>query len=518
MPLRSQTKHFSVGTPQDLPERQLPTNKDVVNYIRFLHPGSGTLKKKLNTIFKPVADKIIAMWVREGIPIIKEQSVYNKVASCYKAFQALNKVASQYRDRKKGDLKTREKFFDKLFDIALCRCKSERSCKCPSVNRVPHMEVKFLYDQRGPRKMFIGMPDGRETNRRHVTEARRCQRLRQQHGPQTPSPTATPTPPTSSEPGPSGLQNLEAGSSSSSISFTGPVDTDDSEMQWSAEEGAQPEAGDRNFEKLTNTALAADRFGVSHRAVCAIINGFQKDIGRISETDTRFIVDPMKIFRERERVRSLMASVAADQQGPIQALYFDGRKDKTFTGKSTTRKEEHVAVVVEPDSKYLTHFTPESGKAIHQAKQLTDIATDNGADIRVLGCDGTAVNTGRDGGICRLFELSQDPPRPVHWFVCQLHANELFLRATFHFLDGTTTGPKSFSGPLGRAASGEVHHLGVATFRAVPGPLPDLPHQLVAELSSDQQLLYRLARGVQDGKLLDDSDAHRQIGPINHAR
>ena len=517
MPLRSRAKHFSVGTPNNLPETQLPTNKDVVNYIRFLHPTSGTLKKGLNAIFKPVADKVIALWVREGIPIIKQQSVYNRVASCYKAFQALNKVASQYRDGKKGSLKTREKFFEKLFDIALCRCKNERSCKCPPANRAPPMEVKFLFDQRGPRKLFIGMLDSQETTRRHTTEARRRQRQHQHHGPQTPSPTATPTPPTNSEPGPSGIQNLDAGSISSSTSFTVSVDTDDSEMQWSAE-GAQSESFERNFEKLTNTALAADRFGVSNRAVCAIINGFQKDIGRISETDTKCVVDPMKIFRERERVRSLMASMAAEQQGIIQALYFDGRKDRTFTGKSTTRKEEHVAVVVEPDSKYLTHFTPESGKAIHQAKQLSDIAADNGSDIRVLGCDGTAVNTGRDGGICRLFELSQNPPRPVHWFVCQLHANELLLRATFHFLDGSTTGPKSFSGPLGRAASGEVHQLEVATFRAVPGPLPDLPDQLVAELSSDQQLLYRLARGVHGGKLLDDSDAHRQIGPINHAR
>ena len=85
----------------------------------------------------------------------------------------------------------------------------------------------------------------------------------------------------------------------------------------------------------------------------------------ISETDTRFIVDPMKIFRERERVRSQMDSAAADQQGTIQAPYIGGRKDKAFTGKSTTRKEEHVAVMVEPDSRSHTHFTPESGKAIH---------------------------------------------------------------------------------------------------------------------------------------------------------
>ena len=106
----------------------------------------------------------------------------------------------------------------------------------------------------------------------------------------------------------------------------------------------------------------------------------------------------------------------------------------------------------------------------------------------------------------------------MHWFICQLHANELLLRAVFHELDGSTTGPRSFSGPLGRAASGQVHLLGVASFHAVAGHLPDLPDQLAAELSTDQRLLYRLARGVQAGKLLDESDGHLQIGPVNHAR
>ena len=511
MPLRSKTKHFSLGTPDKLPERQLPTNKDVVNYIRLIHSGPGKVRREMSTIFKPVAEKVITIWVREGIPVIQELSVYKKVAECYKKFQELNKTKAQNRDGKRGKSKMNERYFGELFDIARCKCRSERCCKCPYENRVPRMEAKFLRDQRGPRKMFMGMLDHQETSRRRVAAVRRRQR-RQEQDPETSSPMAA-----SSEPGPSGLQHLEA-SSSSATSSTEPAGTEFSDMDWTEEDGAQPETGERNFERLTNTALAADRCGVPHRSVCAIVNGFQQDIGRISETNTKLVVDPMKIYRERERVRSMAASARAEQHGHIEALYFDGRKDQTFTGRSSTRKEEHVAVVVEPGSTYLTHFTPESGRAIHQARHLTDIAIDNNADVRVLGCDGTAVNTGRDGGICRLFEVSQDSPRAVHWFVCQLHANELCLRAVFHKLDGSTTGPKSFSGPLGRAASGEVHRLETASFRAVTGPLPDLPDQLVADLSTDQQLLYRLARGVQDGKLLDSSDGHRQIGPVNHAR
>ena len=135
-----------------------------------------------------------------------------------------------------------------------------------------------------------------------------------------------------------------------------------------------------------------------------------------------------------------------------------------------------MAVVVKPDSKYFTHLTSETSRAVHQARHLTDIASDKAADILVLGSNGTTVNTGRDSGICRFFELFQDSPRATHWFIHQLYANELLLQAVFTELDGSTTGP---TGPLGRARStllgrsGEVHPLRVASFRAVTDPLPD---------------------------------------------
>ena len=62
-----------------------------------------------------------------------------------------------------------------------------------------------------------------------------------------------------------------------------------------------------------------------------------------------------------------------------------------------------------------------------------------------VGCDGTAVNTGIRGGIIRLLEEALN--RPLEWFVCQLHANELPLK----HLDGPTTGPQGFSSPIGKS-------------------------------------------------------------------
>ena len=44
--------------------------------------------------------------------------------------------------------------------------------------------------------------------------------------------------------------------------------------------------------------------------------------------------------------------------------------------------------------------------------------------------------------------------RPVQWLVCLLHANELPLRHLIEKLDGGTTGPNVFSGPIGSSLTG----------------------------------------------------------------
>lgn len=105
----------------------------------------------------------------------------------------------------------------------------------------------------------------------------------------------------------------------------------------------------------------------------------------------------------------------------------------------------------------------------------------------------------------------------MHWFVCQIHANELNLRAVFQKLDGATTGPRSFSGPLGRAANGAVHRRPVVEFSPVAGPLPQLPEAMLDDLSTDQRLLLKLAKAVQMGVISEDV-ACLKIGPLNHAR
>ena len=254
---------------------------------------------------------------------------------------------------------------------------------------------------------------------------------------------------------------------------------------------------------------------MSSRVAAALLNSFQQDIGRVTRDDTTFVVAPMKLWRARNRARAQAAQEAATVTN-IQGIYFDERIDRTTVSASVCIREEHVVVLSEPGAEYLTHFTPQSGRAVDLFRDLHAVAAQYEADVRVLGCDGTAVNTGTRGGVCRLFEMFIG--RPVHWFICQLHANELNLRSVFQGLDGTTTGPRSFSRPLGVQCAGDVWRLPVTEFQPVPaGAVEEIPEQLVMELSVDQQLLYRLAWAVQCGHL-PDATARRAIGPLNHAR
>ena len=75
-----------------------------------------------------------------------------------------------------------------------------------------------------------------------------------------------------------------------------------------------------------------------------------------------------------------------------------------------------------------------------------------------VGCDGTAVNTGIRDGIIRLLEVALN--RPLQWFVCQLHANELPLK----HLDGPTTGPYGFSNHAYRKSLPNCEKLPIVDF------------------------------------------------------
>ena len=145
-------------------------------------------------------------------------------------------------------------------------------------------------------------------------------------------------------------------------------------------------------------------------------------------------------------------------------------------------------MIVEPNATYISHTTPNSGSS----KDITDsIVTSlkerdvNTEKIQAVRCDGTNVNTGQKAGVIRRLEESFN--HPLQSLVCLLHTNELPLRHLFKALDGSTYGPRGFSGSIIRQLETCTQHP-VTSFKTVrlTEPLSNLDPQ---ELSTDQQYL-----------------------------
>jgi hypothetical protein len=123
-----------------------------------------------------------------------------------------------------------------------------------------------------------------------------------------------------------------------------------------------------------------------------------QDANLIDESNVSRIVDRNKVRRYRAKIRK---TANQTEMIDVKSLYFDGRKDRTMAyndGRRTTIVEEHIVVISEPGSQYLTHLSPKSGSAkaiveeiMHYLEINPHIVIEN---LCAIGCDGTAVNTG----------------------------------------------------------------------------------------------------------------------------
>ena len=84
-------------------------------------------------------------------------------------------------------------------------------------------------------------------------------------------------------------------------------------------------------------------------------------------------------------------------------------------------------------------------------------------------------------------------------------------------LDGPTSGPDAWTGPIGLRIVTDVWLQPVVSFPPVPGGILVMPEETVAGLSRDAALLYKLGLAVQSG-LVPPEVAAATIGPPLHAR
>lgn len=167
---------------------------------------------------------------------------------------------------------------------------------------------------------------------------------------------------------------------------------------------------------------------------------------------------------------------------------------------------------------YLTHRTiPVAGATGDVLAQETFnvLEYDSLESIHATLLDNTTTNTGWKSGLVVKLEYLG---RKLHTTCCALHQTEPPLRALFKKLDGITTGPRTFSGTLGKRCA-DILDESQVQFEAIQTPVTEgyILDEVLKDLSHDKRLLYEYCKDIRLGRV-DDRWAAWKIGPLNHAQ
>ncbi|CAH0547286.1 unnamed protein product [Brassicogethes aeneus] len=489
---------YGVGKPFN--KNVLPTYEDILQQYLFTKNElkiSGQLKEPtFAEVAKIVEPQLQEIWKKASLPIISSERIMERIREYHNKYRELLKPYKQ-RANVASYIQKIEKFKEKsqgLFDIATCKCKCFEKCTCEKLKKIPVLEREFLLDQRSARKIMIGNVDSHTTRQMEKREKRKLQEAASSSIVKTIEQQKY-------------ANNSQIKESLPSISFEPstepPISIISGQMRKS----------------LPNLARECDRWGLSDRGAAAVSSALLQDLGVVTKDDISSVIDRSKVRRERQKLRK--QNQLNDGKDPmLKSIYFDGRKDLT---RKTTLKdgvhhplnvtEEHVVLVQEPMSEYLGHVTPLSGTSFNIFTAITNFVSLKGYktdELVAIGCDGTNVNTGNENGIMRKLEVHYK--KPLHWFVCLLHSNELPFRHLLVNLDGATHGP-NFSGPIGKALKHCMKP--VVKYMAIEGNA--LPAVDLADLSNDQNYLYKIVLAVTSGECSQHL-SNLQPGPISHSR
>ncbi|ESN91164.1 hypothetical protein HELRODRAFT_182136 [Helobdella robusta] len=98
------------------------------------------------------------------------------------------------------------------------------------------------------------------------------------------------------------------------------------------------------------------------------------------------------------------------------------------------------------------------------------------------------------------FYVYKSQRRPLQWFICMLHLNELPFRAIYTKLDSTISGPTAFHGNIGSRLNFDPKSLQIVNFKAVPDCTENVSDEIKRDLSEDQCYMLRAILVVQEGK------------------
>ena len=498
-----------LGYPSALKSNVLPTNGDILRHWKLLKMSDekpGAIPKR-HVLTTKISSNVVEIWNSASIPAIQTWSILRRIDSLID--QYLGILKSMKRDSSREKFRNKLSEFEEnlrlLFDVAQCQCAGLEECKCPKYKKVPQMEHQFLIDQRGPRKMMIGSVDSKMTSRnlkkfakRSAAAQLRANECKRKHEAETDKSTDE--------------DNMDQVDSKNTAHVQDP--------DFEPEFVNQKTSSSYNMNSLPNLASACDRTAVSSRKAAILTSAVLEDLGMVNQDDFSGVIDKNKLNRQRSKSRSEQTENAAKKvrMNNSLGLYFDGKKDETTNavvkgGVKTREKvtEEHYTLILEPNSVYKAHVTPKSGSAQNISSAIYDEMGPLMKDIYVIGCDGTNTNVGKKGGVIRILETKVD--RPLQWSICLLHMNELPLRHLIRNLDGETTGPKSFLGPLGKQLV-NAESIPIVDFEPIDAEELNVTTD---DLSTDQQYLAMIYNAVRNGSV-DEFLCMRDPGNISHAR
>ena len=157
---------------------------------------------------------------------------------------------------------------------------------------------------------------------------------------------------------------IPVGNSGNDSSAFGTTSNDDLFKSPYLEKITNVSESNQNRQSWPNLARAADRCGLSDRSVAIIVNAALEDLGYITKTNTKMILDRSKVRRERQKHRKRIQKEEDMLWNAVTGIYVDGKRDATLTTKQRpngkhckeTILEDHHVVVGEPGGFYLTHY------------------------------------------------------------------------------------------------------------------------------------------------------------------
>ena len=278
-----------------LTETQLPNYEDIYLAYQWRSSQQSKFKSGYDEIMNKLLIDVQNIWYKASIPTVSHLRCKQLMTIYHQNYTKLRR--NFVRDHKKPNFEQKLKAFNnvasKLFDIAACKCSlNKKKCYCEKSNKVPNEEIKFLSDQRGDRRMFIGNIDRTNSNRRSKTYKRK-----------------------------------ESGTLHHELSESDIIISDDSNLP-DSEPINDPDFSPspccskslQNRFSFPATALIADRTGTSDRTTALLASAVLQDYGAITEQDSSKTIDRSKIRRNRSKKRSELQH--QDQAGQKKLLVF----------------------------------------------------------------------------------------------------------------------------------------------------------------------------------------------------